>query len=198
MLADGLLFVCPMNRTILKSIVFAAIAFAAVVGCGDEGDSDEAPCGELQDGATLRPGESITSCSGSYLFINQNDGNVVLYRGVEESTRSPLWASNTVGSHRGVLTLRSGNLRLTDTSGKTLYESDTEGHPGATFIMQNDGNGVIYDSAKSAVWATNTVDSGGGSGSGGGGGGCKSNSDCHDKCKRCVLSTGACVSRLSC
>lgn len=42
--------------------------------------------------------------------------------------------------------------------------------------------------------------SGGGSSSSSSGshGGCSSDSDCHDKCKRCVLSTGQCVSKLSC
>ncbi len=40
--------------------------------------------------------------------------------------------------------------------------------------------------------------SGSSSSSSGSTGGCTADSDCHDKCKRCVRSTGQCVSKLTC
>jgi hypothetical protein len=172
-------------------VVFAVIA-AVACGGGSDDESSAPPCGELKENGTLRSDESVMSCDGRHKFINQNDGNVVLYHPGDDA----VWASNTVGP-KGTLTLQSGDLRLTDSSGNLLFHTDTGGHPGATFKMQDDGNGVIYDTAGTAIWATNTV-AGSGGGGGGGGGGCTSDSDCHDRCKRCVRSSGSCVSRLSC
>jgi hypothetical protein len=172
----------------LGGALLVVSAFAA--GCGEDAGEDAAPCGELKDGGSLRNDESVISCNGKYKFINQGDGNVVLYHPGDK----PVWSSSTVGP-LGTLSLQSGELRLVGSSGTVLYQSKSGGHPGAKLLIQDDGNAVIYDTNNQPVWETGIVDSGG---SGGGSKGCTSNSDCHDSCKRCVLSTGQCVSKAGC
>jgi hypothetical protein len=186
-----------MSTQLLKLSLIGAFFTLAIVACSGGDAEGTAPCGELREGASLGAGESVTSCNGTHKFINQADGNVVLYHSIGTSGGVPRWASDTVGKH-GTLKLEAGNLRLVDASGSVLFESATANNPGARFVMQDDGNGVIYDTNQYAVWSTGTVISGSSSSSGGSNGGCTSDSDCHDKCKRCVRSSGSCVSRLSC
>jgi hypothetical protein len=64
----------------------------------------------------------------------------------------------TVGErHRFAFTAR-GNLELWQNPDlKLLWESGTTGR-GEKFVMQSDGNMVIYDATRQSVWASDTFD----------------------------------------
>lgn len=132
----------------------------------------------LPGGQTLLPGDSFVSADGRFRFTFQTDGNFVLRQGT-----AVLWASNTaipplievptffppplpatqwianpqVAWHASFQT--DGNLVVyhnnTPTSDHSKWASNTQGRPNARFIVQNDGNAVIYDNGKK-VWSTNT------------------------------------------
>jgi GH25 family lysozyme M1 (1,4-beta-N-acetylmuramidase) len=45
-------------------------------------------------------------------------------------------------------------------NGRALWSTATSGHPGATVVMQTDGNFVLYDANQRALWSTGTSGSG--------------------------------------
>ncbi len=111
--------------------------------------------GILLAGQGLVPGRSIKSADGRFTFIQQGDGNLVLYGPGGEA----MWASNT-GGHTNVwdtIMQGDGNLVIYDAHGHPLWASNTAGNPGSHLIVQNDGNVVIYNANNHALWATNTV-----------------------------------------
>lgn len=120
-------------------------------------------------GAALWSSNSRTS--GCPQLLVQNDGNVVIY-----GPKKAVWSSHTVNSllgsggvlHPGwmlyspppeyerLVMQGDGNLVLYSGAGKALWDSRTNGHPGAHAKMQKDGNLVVYSSAGKALWASNT------------------------------------------
>jgi hypothetical protein len=40
---------------------------------------------------------------------------------------------------------------------RTIWSTDTYGHPGSWLVVQGDGNVVIYDPSGAPLWATNTM-----------------------------------------
>ncbi|TDQ53087.1 outer membrane protein assembly factor BamB family protein [Actinorugispora endophytica] len=111
-------------------------------------------------GDTMLPGQtlrrqSLTSASGEYTLVHQNDGNVVLYR--DHDGRS-LWET---GRHRGGtlrLALREdGDLVLHNARGDEVWSTGTAGSPGARLVVRDDGDVVLYDGAGERLWATGTV-----------------------------------------
>jgi len=90
----------------------------------------------------------------------QDDGNLVLY-GNNNGKAVILWASNTMQKGTGPwnLTLQDGNLVIKDAREITQWqEPNNTGSQGPFELnMQNDGNVVLYDKNKMALWATNTV-----------------------------------------
>lgn len=103
----------------------------------------------------------------------QSDGNVVVY----SSSGADIWQSNTLqsvlepnesllGDWTQYLTSPNreyqfvmqsdGNLVLYSHSGSPLWNSKTEGHPGARAIMQGDGNLVVYAVSGQALWSSET------------------------------------------
>jgi GH25 family lysozyme M1 (1,4-beta-N-acetylmuramidase) len=54
-----------------------------------------------------------------------------------------------------------GNLVLRG-NGRALWQTHTTGNPGATAIMQSDGNFVVYSTANKALWSSKTAGSGSG------------------------------------
>jgi hypothetical protein len=41
-------------------------------------------------------------------------------------------------------------------SGRPVWATGTQKHPGAYFVVQDDGNLVIYSPEKTPLWASNT------------------------------------------
>jgi L-asparaginase len=92
----------------------------------------------------LAPGESLYSINGSYQFVNEGDGELVLYdvRG-EQAAR--VW-SRACGA-RGRLVMQSdSNLVFYDKDFNPLFSSGTQRIGGnATFRVNDDGTLCIYD-----------------------------------------------------
>ncbi|HEY1962380.1 MAG TPA: hypothetical protein VGG69_08180 [Rhizomicrobium sp.] len=77
----------------------------------------------------------------------------LLFRAIEFG-RAAAW---TVGDHHQLVFSARGNLELWRTAGlKLLWDSGTT-DKGAAFVMQSDGNLVIYDAARKSVWASDTA-----------------------------------------
>ena len=134
------------RQDILPRVVSFALA-TLPTGPAAQGD-------DMQPGEVLNPGGSITSANGTYTFIYQGDGNLVLYR----SGGVPLWASGTDGTTPGVCIMQGdGNLVVYRPGPQPVWDSGTWGQPGNHLVVQDDGNVVIYRPDGSAAWATNTV-----------------------------------------
>jgi len=101
------------------------------------------PCGGLASGQKLVQGQSVSSCDGRFNLVMQGDGNVVLYQGA-----AALWQTATEGTSGAggveVIMQPDGNLVVYSGNGHADWNSQTEGHPGATFAVQDDSNLVIY------------------------------------------------------
>ena len=115
----------------------------------------------LAMGASLLPGQFITSNNGQYKFTYQTDANIVLYR---VSGGAALWAMQTVNGAWGyapgrLIMQTDGNLVAYDSGGGAKWASNTwnKGVAPYRLVMQNDGNVVVYDGNNTATWATNTV-----------------------------------------
>lgn len=83
---------------------------------------------QLNPNQSLGPNEAIESPSGLYTMVMQRDCNLVIYRAARNTPFGrPDWASNTDGKGRR-----------------------------CSAIMQSDGNFVVYDENRRAVWSTRT------------------------------------------
>lgn len=139
------------------------------------------PDGNLVLSVNLKPvWSSNTAGSGATYFINQADGNMVLY----SASGKPVWASNTNGSGATSLQLQpDGNLVSYGTNG-VVWASNTNTSPQEnsqvnesmspgffllpgeqlqtpdrkySLFMQADGNLVLYNLVSGkALWASNT------------------------------------------
>ena len=107
----------------------------------------------LAPGLALLPGDAVFSDDGNFMFLFQDDGNLVLY-----GPGGPLWASGTDGTTFPgfVLMQLDGNLVIYNDDGNPIWASNTVGNDGAFLCVQNDGNVVIYNAGGSALWATGT------------------------------------------
>ena len=89
-------------------------------------------CETLPAGATMHPGDYVgyhspaSPCGQNARIIFQHDGNVVFYIINTSGQYIPRWATNTAGT--------SANR----------------------FVMQGDGNLVLYDTANRALWNSRT------------------------------------------
>ncbi len=154
-----------MKSTFKAILAGCALAMVAIgVGAGTAGANTATPAakansaapaavGVLRGGVILRAGHYLRSPNGRYGFLQQSDGNAVIYR---TSDKTPLWATETDG-HRGAYTefQSNGDLVVYDRAHKPLWTSRTGGHAGSYLAMQDDGNLVIY-SGKKALWAWKT------------------------------------------
>jgi hypothetical protein len=109
---------------------------------------------KMLPGQGLLVGHSVHSADGRFTFVLQADGNLVLYG----PQNQPLWASGTAGKADvwQAIMQGDGNLVIYDAQNHPLWASNTAGKPGSWFVVQNDGNAVIYH-GNQAVWASNTV-----------------------------------------
>lgn len=67
-----------------------------------------------------------------------------------------VWESGTRGDRLAMQA--DGNLTIYDAVGRSVWASDTTGHPNAFFAAQDDGNLVIYAAdQRKALWNTGTA-----------------------------------------
>jgi hypothetical protein len=105
----------------------------------------------LKPGEILRPGQYRRSWNNKYLFIMQKDGNAVLYQG-----KTALWSSATNVKGASISLQRDGNL-VVFLSTRAIWTSSTYGEKPSGLVVQDDGNLVMYDTAKHAYWSRWTV-----------------------------------------
>jgi Protein of unknown function (DUF4241) len=100
------------------------------------------PEGPVAMGDRMLPGQtlgrqSLTSASGWYTFVHQDDGNLVLY---DNAGRGAVWSSGTQERGTGRLVLHlDGNLAIYDREARVVWSTDTAGHPGSVLTVQDDG-----------------------------------------------------------
>jgi hypothetical protein len=137
-----------MNSTIgnLDSLTFDDTSGAMEIYGEDMVDT-------LQAGASLRPGQALTSTGGQYRLVYQGDGNLVLY---DSSDATAQWNSGTGGTSAGQVAMQGdGNVVVYDAQGTAVWTTSTAGNANATLVVQSDGNLVVYSSGGQAVWNRN-------------------------------------------
>ncbi|GAA2620642.1 hypothetical protein SMC26_16915 [Actinomadura fulvescens] len=146
-----------MNKLRLAAVAMTTGVVVAplVVGTTAHAETTSAPTAQatravgdlLKPGQTLKAGKFRKSRNGKYRLIQQQDGNLVLYKG-----RRALWSSLTAG-HKGAFAImqKDGNL-VVYKGRKALWASNTGRSHGAFLAVQNDGNLVIYKGRK-AIWS---------------------------------------------
>jgi WD40 repeat protein len=92
----------------------------------------------LAAGQVLGIGGSVTSGNGKFRLDMQHDRNLVLYRTWDGL---PIWAGN--------MPRRGGSQAVMQADGNFVlhgapFQTGTNGHPGACFVVQDDGNMVVY------------------------------------------------------
>jgi hypothetical protein len=102
----------------------------------------------MQPGEVLHLNDFLVN--GDYWMMLQQDGDLVLFYQSYQ-----LWHSNTAGQGvRRCIMQQDGHLALYDYHGVVVWERS--GGPGCYFVLQDDGNAVIYQ-PKVLIWATNTA-----------------------------------------
>ena len=102
---------------------------------------------ELLNGEVLLSGTALTSASGEYSVVCQNDGNLVLYR---NTTRQIVWASQTQAAAPVRLELEpGGSLVLRDEAGHevwrpTLKDGDNPDYSRSVLRLADNGILVLF------------------------------------------------------
>ncbi|MBF0430086.1 MAG: hypothetical protein HQK83_02315, partial [Fibrobacteria bacterium] len=100
----------------------------------------------------LQAGEKLVAKNNSVYLYMQSDGNLVLYRSVDNHA---LWTSNTSG-HPGAFFIvqGDGNLVIYD-GGTAIWNNKPKSGQGFSLTTQNDGN-LNLTNTTGSVWSTNT------------------------------------------
>lgn len=118
----------------------------------------------LNSGQTLNENQMLVSKSGKYSAILQSDGNFVLYKDTVGNSQNAIWSSTPYGlasfyanyGHSGPYRLEfrdDGDLLLCTPDDTTLFETHTQnGGAPMKFVVQDDGNLVIYNVSGLPVW----------------------------------------------
>jgi hypothetical protein len=112
---------------------------------------------------SIGPGGCLISPNQQYELIMQTDGNLVLYY---QTSATPLWSTNTANNPGAYFSLPgSGAMAVYNTARFALWLPPA-GEPwvgdsplDTRFVVQDDGNVVLYDTKIGdvhALWATNT------------------------------------------
>ncbi|MGQ0631650.1 MAG: CHAP domain-containing protein [Sporichthyaceae bacterium] len=109
------------------------------------------------DKRSLRRDMHVRSSDGRYTFVLQGDGNLVLYG---PSGRA-IWSTDVRASGwrdqvKVKFSAARGTLATYAADGRRIWESGGLNAGGDRFVVQSDGNLVIYAGSK-AVWASNTA-----------------------------------------
>lgn len=143
---------------LIKDLVFQAYdrleeaSFKIGVGMSLDQSAPRATMDHLYAGEKLQKGEYLTSNNGEYMFVLQDDGNLVLYRKTSAGTQW-LWDYHAAGHAVSHLVMQSDGNLVVYGYPNFVWGSMTQGHPGAYLVVQDDGNVVIYDGNR-AIWST--------------------------------------------
>jgi NlpC/P60 family protein len=139
-------------RTRTAALLAAAVAVLAVPAAALAGpaNASQGPT-TLGAGQTLGVNGTLTSQSGAYRLVMQNDGNLVEY-----GPSGWVWSSNTAGSGSAnrLVMQNDGNLVMYTSAGAVPFATGEVGSgSNDSLVVQNDGNVVQYGSG-GAVFAT--------------------------------------------
>jgi len=104
----------------------------------------------IYDGHNHALWASNTNGKAGASLIVQNDGNVVIY----DTHNHPVWASNTVVPAEPHAPTQPGRLLIGQ--GLVPGQSLKSANGNLTFVMQTDGNLVLYDWYNQPLWASHT------------------------------------------
>jgi peptidoglycan/xylan/chitin deacetylase (PgdA/CDA1 family) len=109
----------------------------------------------------LRPGQSLSP--GSSLDTPDGQYRLTMQRSdgnlvMYDASGRALWSSRTEGHPGASALMEKGGDFVISSKGHEIWSSRTEGHPGAWLAVQADANVVVY-SAKGPLWASGSVDS---------------------------------------
>ena len=108
--------------------------------------------GLLLPGEVLYPGQSIYVPGDHRFYITyQKDGNLALW---DRGWSSALWQSTKTAQPLGKCTMESqGNLVIRDNNNNKIWESQTDGHPGAYVGVRSDAKVSIYPAgSQTPIW----------------------------------------------
>jgi hypothetical protein len=108
--------------------------------------------GLLLPGEVLYPGQSIYVPGDHRFFITyQKDGILALW---DRGWSSALWQSTKTAQPLGKCTMESqGNLVIRDNNNNKIWESQTDGHPGAYVGVRSDAKVSIYPAgSQTPIW----------------------------------------------
>lgn len=149
---------------VVKIAMVAALVVAPIVAGSGMAVAEAAPIhsapaapgkpdSSLTSGEVLGVDQAVRSPNGRYTFVQQHDGNLVLYN----PQRKAVWNSNTARSAGAQAVMQpDGNFVIYDRAHKPAFNTNTANHPGARLDVQNDGNVVIYQGG-TVLWSTSTT-----------------------------------------
>lgn len=105
----------------------------------------------LSSGNAIGVNEYLLSPDSQTILRLQSNGRLDLI-----SSFINTWSSQTSGSVRGLYMQTDGNLVLYSSSGQPIWNSGTQGNPGAYLALQTDGNLVLYRDGI-PLWNSNTT-----------------------------------------
>src|SRR5436189_1445498 len=107
----------------------------------------------LGPGQTLAAGHELHAPTRPVTLAMQPDGDLVLVKSGAER----LWASGTAGSGATHAEMRAGgNLALVGKR-KVIWQTKTNGHRGASLVVQDDGNLVVRGADGMDVWQSSST-----------------------------------------
>jgi hypothetical protein len=114
-----------------------------------------APKEQLESNAfsTLTVGKNLVSGNKAFNFIVQGDGNIVLYK-----KGAAKWSTGTRGTNCKLVLQGDANLVLYCDEG-VRWSTNTSRFASQgpfKFVVQNDGNLVLYTATNGVAWASNT------------------------------------------
>ncbi|WP_157845479.1 hypothetical protein [Kitasatospora phosalacinea] len=114
------------------------------------------PAGMFNSSRGLATGTWLKS--NSVWLLNQQDGNVVLYR---KSDGAALWSTHTANRPKSIAFVETTSnvaaiVMYAVDNGQTIWGTPVKGGPGTHAVVQDDGNFVVYNGSDQAVWSTGT------------------------------------------
>jgi hypothetical protein len=119
--------------------------------CQRRGPASYARGAEMLAGQTLRR-QSLTSPSGEFVLVHQDDGNLVLYRYGQDGA---VWATGTYNTPAGECVLQEdGNLVVYNREGHAVWASGTHGRPVTRLAVRDNGTVTLENAAGETLWST--------------------------------------------
>jgi hypothetical protein len=116
------------------------------------GPESHASGAEMLPGQALSRRQTLTSAHGRFVFVYQDDGNLVLY---PYDGSYAVWATDTYNTSVGECVLQEdGNLVVYNREGRAVWASGTDGRPVTRLVVLDGGVVTLQDAAGLVIWTT--------------------------------------------